>query len=102
MAASIVAAGGLDALRECLLREVERRATAAGDEGGIVASLRQIGLLQALHAALAASDTALGEAPLEAALVDLREALAHAGAILGLDVGDAILDHIFSTFCLGK
>jgi len=102
VAASIVAAGGLDALRECLLREVERRATAAGDEGGIVASLRQIGLLQALHAALAASDTALGEAPLEAALVDLREALAHAGAILGLDVGDAILDHIFSTFCLGK
>ncbi|PYN56883.1 MAG: tRNA uridine-5-carboxymethylaminomethyl(34) synthesis GTPase MnmE [Candidatus Rokuibacteriota bacterium] len=100
--ASTVTAGGLDALRERLLREVEQRAAAAGDEGVIVASLRQIGLLEALHVALVASDTALGDAPLEAALVDLREALAHAGAILGVDVGDAILDHIFATFCLGK
>ena len=100
--ASTVARGGLDALRERLVQEVERRAAAVGDEGGVVASLRQIGLLEALHAALVASDTALGGAPLEVALVDLREALAHAGAILGVDVGDAILDHIFSTFCLGK
>jgi tRNA modification GTPase len=100
--ASTVTAGGLDALRERLLREVEQRAAAAGDEGAIVASLRQIGLLEALHRALAASDTALGDAPLEAALVDLREAFAHAGAILGVDVDDAILDHIFATFCLGK
>jgi tRNA modification GTPase len=100
--ASTVVAGGLDALRERLLYEVEHRAAAAGDEGGIVASLRQIGLLEALHAALAASDTALGDAPLEAALVDLREALGLAGAILGVEVGDAVLDHIFSTFCLGK
>jgi len=100
--ASTVTAGGLDALRERLACEVEQCAAAAGDEGVIVASLRQIGLLEALHAALVASDTALGDAPLEAALIDLRAALAHVGAILGVDVGDAILDHIFSTFCLGK
>jgi len=100
--ASTVTAGGLEALRERLQHEVERRAAAAGDEGGVIASLRQIALLEALHTALVASDAALVNAPLEAALVDLREALAHAGAILGVDVGDAILDHIFSTFCLGK
>jgi tRNA modification GTPase len=99
---STVTAGGLDALRERLVHEVEQRAVAAGDEGVIVASLRQIALLEALHGALVASDTALRDAPLEAALVDLRDALAHAGGILGVDVGDAILDHIFATFCLGK
>jgi tRNA modification GTPase len=99
---STVTAGGLDALRERLVHEVEQRAVAAGDEGVIVASLRQIALLEALHGALVASDTALGDAPLEAALVDLRAALEHAGGILGVDVGDAILDHIFATFCLGK
>jgi tRNA U34 5-carboxymethylaminomethyl modifying GTPase MnmE/TrmE len=32
----------------------------------------------------------------------MREALAHVSALLGLDVGDAVLDRIFATFCLGK
>jgi len=68
----------------------------------IVASVRQIGLLETLLRALIAAEAALAQAPLEAALVDLREALACAGAILGVDVGDAVLDRIFSTFCLGK
>jgi tRNA U34 5-carboxymethylaminomethyl modifying GTPase MnmE/TrmE len=45
---------------------------------------------------------ALAEAPLEAALVDLNLALGFTGEILGVDVGDAVLDRIFSTFCLGK
>jgi tRNA U34 5-carboxymethylaminomethyl modifying GTPase MnmE/TrmE len=97
-----VAAGGLAALQERLACEVECRAAAAGDEGGVVASLRQLALLEALHEALAASETALGAAPVEAALVDLKDALAHAAAILGIEVGDAVLDHIFASFCLGK
>jgi tRNA U34 5-carboxymethylaminomethyl modifying GTPase MnmE/TrmE len=40
--------------------------------------------------------------PLEAALVDLRQALRLTGEILGVDLADAVLDHIFSRFCLGK
>ena len=100
--ASAVSGAGIAALLERLAHEVEGRAGAAGDEGGIVASLRQIELLDALSRSLAAGEDALREAPLEAALVDLNEALGHTGAILGVDVGDAVLDHIFSTFCLGK
>jgi len=92
----------MDALLERLTREIERRAGAAGDEGMIVASVRQIALLETLLRALIAAEAALAQAPLEAALVDLREALVCAGAILGVDVGDAVLDRIFSTFCLGK
>ncbi len=94
--------GGVDALLERLAHEVELRAAAAGDEGGIVASLRQLDLLEALSRSLASSAEALRDMPLEAALVDLRQALRLTGEILGIDVGDAVLDHIFSTFCLGK
>jgi len=99
---SVVTGEGMEALRECLIREVELRAGTSGDEGGIVASIRQIELLESLRAELAAAEAALANAPLEAALVDLNGALASAGRILGVDVADAVLDRIFSAFCLGK
>jgi tRNA modification GTPase len=99
---SAVTGEGIEALRERLAREVDLRAGAAGDEGGIVASIRQIELLRALHAALNASEAALGGAPTEVVLVDLKDALTCSGAILGVDVGDTVLDRIFSAFCLGK
>jgi tRNA modification GTPase len=93
---------GVGALLERLAREVELRVAAAGDEGGIVTSLRQLELIEALDRSLASSAEALRDMPLEAALVDLRQALRLTGEILGVDVGEAVLDHIFSTFCLGK
>jgi tRNA modification GTPase len=93
---------GIEGLRECLTREVERRAGASGDEGGIVASVRQIELLESLRAQLDAGEAALADAPLEAALVDLNGALESSGRILGVDVSDAVLDRIFAAFCLGK
>jgi tRNA modification GTPase len=93
---------GMEALRERLTREVELRAGASGDEGGIVMSVRQIALIESLHTELAGAEAALVDAPLEAALVDLNGALASAGRILGVDVSDAVLDRIFSAFCLGK
>jgi tRNA modification GTPase len=93
---------GMDALRECLTREVELRAGASGDEGGIVVSVRQSELLEALRTELVSAEAALVDAPLEAALVDLNAALASAGRFFGVDVSDAVLDRIFSAFCLGK
>ena len=99
---SALSGHGLDVLLEHLTREAEQRAGAAGDEGGVVASLRQLEILDALSLTLRSGEAALGELPLEAALVDLKLALDHVGAILGVDVGDAVLDRIFSAFCLGK
>jgi len=95
--------GGIELLLERLVRDVEERASAAGDEGGIVASLRQLELIGALTGSLASGADALrGEVPLEAALVDLKDALRLTGEILGVDVSDAVIDRIFSRFCLGK
>jgi tRNA modification GTPase len=102
VAVSVLTGDGLDALARRLADEVGHRAASLGDEGGIVASLRQMEVLDALARALASAEAALAEAPLEAALVDLRDALASASDILGIEVGDAVLDRIFSTFCLGK
>jgi tRNA U34 5-carboxymethylaminomethyl modifying GTPase MnmE/TrmE len=36
------------------------------------------------------------------ALVDLRDALTRAAELLGPELGDAVLDRIFATFCVGK
>jgi len=95
--------GGIELLLERLVRDVEERASAAGDEGGIVASLRQLKLIGALTGSLASGADALRcEVPLEAALVDLKDALRLTGEILGVDVSDAVIDRIFSRFCLGK
>lgn len=102
VAVSALNGHGLDTLLEHLTREAEQRAGAAGDEGGVVASLRQLELLDALSRTLHSGAAALAELPLEAALVDLKLALDHVGAILGVDVSDAVLDRIFSAFCLGK
>jgi len=102
VAVSTLSGDGIEVLLERLAQEVAHRAGAAGDEGGIVASLRQLELIDALAGTLASGVAALVDMPLEVALVDLKHALDHVGAILGVDVGDAVLDRIFSTFCLGK
>jgi tRNA modification GTPase len=99
---SAVTGDGLEALRERLTREVDHRAGASGDEDGIVATVRQIELLESLRADLVAAEAALVDAPLEVALVDLNGALASVGRILGVDVAEAVLDRVFSAFCLGK
>ncbi len=99
---SAVTGSGVDALVERLETEIRARTSTAGDEGGVVASLRQLEMLEALGRALASSEASIGHAPLEVALVDLRDALEQASSILGIDVGDSVLDRIFATFCLGK
>lgn len=77
-------------------------ATRVNGGGELMATLRQMEGLDRLERALVASEHATREAPLEVALVDFREALGEVSALLGLDVGDAVLDRIFATFCLGK
>jgi tRNA modification GTPase len=100
IAVSALTGEGMAALSGRLADEVSRRAGA--DEGGIVATARQTDVLTALRDALASSERGLREAPLEAALIDVHLALRHVGSLLGLDVGEAVLDRIFSAFCLGK
>jgi tRNA modification GTPase len=42
------------------------------------------------------------EPPWELVALEVKEALLALGEITGEEVGDAVLDHIFSEFCIGK
>ena len=44
----------------------------------------------------------MGESAIGVIRLSGPAALASASDILGIEVGDAVLDRIFSTFCLGK
>ena len=58
--------------------------------------------MRALRDALVRAASALPAAPMEAVVFDLRDAVRLAAELLGHEVGDAVLDRIFATFCVGK
>jgi tRNA modification GTPase len=89
-------------LRERLAREVKHVIGDGSDEGQIAASLRQIEGLARVGAVLRTATVVLQAEPLEVALVELREGLRGTAELLGIELGDAVLDRIFSTFCVGK
>ncbi len=93
---------GLEELQTRLGEEVKARTGSDGDEAGLVASLRQLELLKALSRAIRDGHECLASQPIEIALVDLREALAAICMLLGLEVGDSVLDTVFAKFCVGK
>jgi len=100
---SALTGAGMAELAERLNRWVDTRTTVDGDEGGIVASLRVLERLTAGKAALdRAADGLESGMPIEAVLVDLRDALLELERVLGIDADDAVLDRIFATFCVGK
>ena len=102
LAVSAIEGDGVESLVRELERIIGERVGADGDEGGLVASLRQLEVLQALEGSLRRAGEALLAAPLEVALVDLHAALVSLSELLGVEVGDAVLDKVFATFCLGK
>jgi tRNA modification GTPase len=84
-------------------REIQASMGLDGREDGLLAvSLRQHGNLQALSRALRAATVSLETHSAEVALIDLHDALATISTLLGTDVGDDVLDRVFSTFCVGK
>ena len=102
IAVSSVTGNGLPMLLAQLATELANVVGDERDEDLVAASLRQIKALEEIASALRAAATALGAMPLELALVDLREALLTTSMLLGIEVGDAILDRVFATFCVGK
>ena len=38
----------------------------------------------------------------EIAAIEIRDVAYHLGSIIGLEIGDEILDLVFSQFCIGK
>ena len=102
-ACSALTGAGVAELKALLEQWVDRRAGIDADEGGVVASLRVSEHLHVARAGLARSAAAFElNVPTEAVLVDLREALLALEHTLGGDAADAVLDRIFSNFCVGK
>ena len=101
IAVSSTSGAGVAALLDRLAEEAAR-ASGGEEEGDLVASLRQHEGLERISRSLNAACDTLGSMPLEAVLVDLREALIDVSQLLGVDLGDAILDRVFATFCIGK
>ena len=83
------------------LDELKRRivALSGAREGAAITNERHVKALEnardALHHAQSARELTL-------IATDVREALHHLGAITGRDVDAAIIDRIFSRFCVGK
>jgi tRNA modification GTPase len=100
--ATVKGEGGLDAVHQMLQREVRERSCegAAGD--AVIASLRQVELLEAMAGGARRASEALKANPIEIALIELRGALDAASDLLGIQTGEAVLDAIFSRFCVGK
>jgi tRNA modification GTPase len=93
---------GLEALRAAVLARVlgER---GEGSEEALVSTERQRALVEAAsEAAARGSAAARAGRPAELVAVDVREAANALGAVVGVDVGEAMLDALFARFCIGK
>ena len=92
---------GLDDLLEAIFKIAQF--DPSGFESGLVVNARQGELLDRAKASLERGIGVLEEGSgAEMAAVDLRESVQHLGVLVGKEIGDAVLDHVFSRFCIGK
>jgi tRNA modification GTPase len=99
---SALTGNGVASLAGLLERWVAQRTRVDGDEGGIVASLRVLDKLEAARESMRRVSNMLGREPMEVVLVDLERTQHEIDNILGVEVGEDVLDRIFSSFCVGK
>jgi tRNA modification GTPase len=102
IAVSVRAEGGLEELRSVIEAEVRRRSGEQSEETAVLASVRQLELLEDLRGSIGRVESLLPADPTEIVLVELRAALGAVSSLLGIEVRDAVLDAIFARFCVGK
>ena len=102
LAVSAKTGAGIEAL-EAALAERLLGPGLVPPEDALVASAREADCLRRCDAALERFAAAVDAGtPPEAAALDLRDAAAAIGELLGDIAHDELLDHIFSRFCIGK
>jgi tRNA modification GTPase len=99
---SVTRQAGIEKLEESI-----RHAVLQGDgvlgENPLVPNLRQKQLIeQALSATLRLIGSLEEGNPLEIAAIDAKEAIEALGQIIGESIDEAVIDRIFSRFCIGK
>ena len=93
---------GMDGLRDAILDHLAARGELEM-QGGFITSVRQENLLNEALAMLEKAQTAAQAGiPHELLILDLYCALNPFDAITGATTADDILNHIFTTFCIGK
>lgn len=92
---------GLPELRKAIAAQALKGVSPAS--GQIVTQARHRQHLERCHSHLRAARELLGGGqPLELVALELQTAAQELGQILGLEIGEEVLDRIFSRFCLGK
>lgn len=72
-------------------------------ENGLIPNLRQQETMKcAVDAVLGAENGLRRAEPLELVAIDMETALSCLGKILGIEIQEDLLDHIFNRFCIGK
>lgn len=89
---------GVDALKEILYKKVKQKA----DDGGCIHNLRQYESIKEARTALMRSLDALQTLTMDCVCSDLCAALDALGSVTGKRASDAVIDEIFSHFCVGK
>ncbi len=98
---SALTGDGVDQLREAIIGQLQRLLPTG--ETILVTRRRQHEALVRAREALALGQEALAAGlPPELVVEHTGQVLAELGHITGVDAGEAVLDAIFSTFCLGK
>lgn len=98
---SALTGGGIQELRDALLEMV--RNPGGESEAGMLTSIRHHeAITTALSALTAAKQAARQRIPHEMLLLDIYSALRQLDSLTGETTADDILNHIFSSFCIGK
>ncbi len=100
---SALTGAGMDRLRTVLIGLADKLTGTGTDEELLAVNARHDAALAEAAGALGRADVLLREAgPLELVGSELRQAVAAAGEIVGRIDHEAVLDRLFSSFCIGK
>jgi tRNA modification GTPase len=99
---SALTGNGADQLRRAMVRALTGKESFR--DPAAISNLRHIALLEQARTRLIAAQELVGtgHAPEEFVLADLQAARGHLEEVVGTRTNEDLLQHIFSTFCIGK